>query len=130
MNAVTELIAAWNARDLDRMEAVYAPDCVVEDVVAPTPLRGWEAIRGWVGPYWEAFPDLAFTVEEVVAEEDRAALLWTAHGTHGGALMGIPPTGREVRFRGSSFLTLREGRIAKALYVWDLASLLRQLGVG
>lgn len=126
--AVTELIEAWNARDLERMGAVYTEDCVLEDVVAPGPVQGWEAVRGWVAPYWEAFPDLRFEVEAVVAEEGRASLLWTAHATHAGPLMGVPPTGRAVAFRGASFLTLRDGRIARAIYVWDLAGLLRQLG--
>lgn len=45
-----------------------------------------------VRSYLEAFPDLRFVEDEVVVEGDRAVLVWTAHGTHGGKLMSIPPT--------------------------------------
>ena len=44
-----------------------------------------------------AFPDLRFTIEELVTEGDTVAGRLTTSGTHQGPLMGIPPTGRSVR---------------------------------
>jgi predicted ester cyclase len=44
-----------------------------------------------------AFPDLHFTIEELVAEGDIVAGRLTASGTHEGPLMGMPATGRSVR---------------------------------
>ena len=35
-----------------------------------------------------------FTLEDIIAESDRVVVRWTNRGTHVGAFMGIPPTGK------------------------------------
>src|SRR5688572_26782028 len=100
---VAELLRAWNAHDLDRIVSLLAAEYEGTDVGAAAPRRGPEEVRrGWER-YWAAFPDLQFTHEKVVAEGDRAAVTWTATGTHLGTLMNIPATRRRVTVRGASF---------------------------
>ena len=79
--------------------------------------------------YLRAFPDLRFVEEEIVVQDNRAVLVWTAHGTHGGKLMRIPPTGRKIAVRGTSVLTVEDGKVTRGLYVWDVAGLLRTIGL-
>ena len=43
-----------------------------------------------------AFPDLAITVEDMLAEDDRVATRVTMRGTHHGPLAGVAPTGKAV----------------------------------
>ena len=43
--------------------------------------------------------------------------------------MNIPPTGRAVRIRGVSLLTVADGRLKRARRIWDLAGLLRSFGL-
>ena len=47
--------------------------------------------------FFTAFPDLGFTVDLVVAEEDLVATHWTATATHRGEWQGIAPTDRPIR---------------------------------
>ncbi|WP_343424817.1 ester cyclase [Candidatus Amarolinea dominans] len=54
---------------------------------------------------------------------------WTARGTHLGTLMNIPASGRHVTVRGVSTFTLQEGQITKADFIWDVAGLLRAIGL-
>jgi predicted ester cyclase len=42
----------------------------------------------------EAFPDLRVQLEDAVAEGDKVVARFTTTGTHRGAFMGLPPTGR------------------------------------
>lgn len=126
---VERLVASWNAHDLDRLVAMYDVGFEGEDVGVPRPIRGHDGVRAWAAPYWEAFPDLAFDVTETVAENDRVVLVWVARGTHRGPLMGIPPTGRGVRFQGVSVLTVRSDRVTRGLYMWNVADLLKALGL-
>ena len=55
--------------------------------------------------------------------------MWTARGTRRGPLLNIPATGRQVEVRGVSVLTYRERKLFRALYLWDLAGLLRDIGL-
>jgi hypothetical protein len=43
--------------------------------------------------------------------------------------MRIPPTGRSIAVRGTSVLTVESGKIIRGLYVWDVAGLLRSIGL-
>jgi predicted ester cyclase len=79
--------------------------------------------------YLRAFPDLDFKCEHIIAESDRAAIMWRARGTHRGVLMNIPPTECVVDVRGVSVLTIRDGKIQNGFYLWDIAGLLGSLGL-
>jgi steroid delta-isomerase-like uncharacterized protein len=126
---VAELTDAWNTNDVERVTAFYAPDYEGIDVGQALPQRGPDGVRQTLSGYMRAFPDLRFTVEETIVQENRVALIWTARGTHKGTLMNIPPTGRTVAVRGVSLLTLQDARVVRALYVWDVAGLLRFIGL-
>jgi predicted ester cyclase len=67
--------------------------------------------------------------EEMVVQGNRVAVVWKARGTHQGTLMNIPATGRPVAVRGVTLLTVAEGKVSRALYLWDVAGLLRDLGL-
>jgi steroid delta-isomerase-like uncharacterized protein len=69
-----------------------SPDIVVHDP-AGGDVTGTEAFKQFVAVYRNAFPDLHFELEDVIAEGNRVAVRWTSTGTHLGELMGIPPNG-------------------------------------
>ena len=60
---------------------------------------------------------------------ERVVVVWTARGTHLGALMNIPASGRMVTVRGVSAFRLRDGQITQAEYIWDVAGMLRDIGL-
>ncbi len=126
---VEDLLDAWNAHDTGRITTFYAPEYEGVDVGEAEPQRGPQAISRSVDRYLRAFPDLRFVEEDVVIQGDRAVVVWTAHGTHGGKLMHIPPTGRKIAVRGISVLTIENEKITRGLYVWDAAGLLRAIGL-
>lgn len=76
-----------------------------------------------------AFPDLRYTLELLVAENDRAAVYVTARGTHRGLLLGRPATGRRVIWHEIQILRLGHGRIAERWVTWDRAAVLRQIAL-
>jgi steroid delta-isomerase-like uncharacterized protein len=123
------LISSLNMGDPDRIAELFANGCVCIDVAEPAPLYGSDAVRRSFVRYREAFPDLRFAASATVTDEDRVALFWIATGTHRGPLMHIPPTGRRFEVRGVSLLRIDAGKIAEALYLWDVAGLLRAVGL-
>ncbi len=63
----------------------------------PADLQGIEGLRAFHTALWEAFPDAQLTVEDLVVDEDRAALRYRLRGTHRGAYLGVAPTGAAAR---------------------------------
>jgi predicted ester cyclase len=76
-----------------------------------------------------AFPDLQFTIEELVAEGGTVAGRLTMSGTHEGPLMGTPPTGRFVRQDQMHLVRFRDGKAVEHWGVRDELGMMRQLGV-
>jgi steroid delta-isomerase-like uncharacterized protein len=126
---IADLIAAWNTHDLDLATAFFAADYEGGDVAQAERQRGRAGIRRSLARYFEALPDVRFTLDDLIVEGDRTSVIWTARGTHLGALMNIPPSGRRVTVRGVSTFTLRDGQITQAEHIWDVAGMLRDIGL-
>ena len=121
--------AAWNSHDLENVLRYYAPDYIGEDVGQASPLRGGEAMRTMLKNYWRAFPDLKFKVISTLVDGSRIAILWIGEGTHQGTIMNIPPTGHRVQVRGVSIIEVENGLIVRGQYIWDMAGMLRHMGL-
>jgi len=126
---VNDLLAAWNSHDIDRAAKFYAAGYIGDDVGQAMPHRGPAGIREFLARYLSAFPDFHFALDELVVDGNRVALVWTANGTHQGTLMNIPPTGRRISIRGVSLLTVQDNQVQQASYIWDVAGLLRNIGL-
>ena len=53
---------------------------------------------------------------------------WRARATHLGEYLGVPPSGKEVEFKGISMYRKEGGRIAESWTVEDELGLMRQIG--
>ena len=84
----------WNTGDLSLVDEFYA-DYTLHSPGMPD-VQGTEAFKAFVTMYRTAFPDIHFTIEDMVAEGDKVAWRATTRGTHRGDLMGIPPTGKPI----------------------------------
>jgi predicted ester cyclase len=65
------------------------------------------------------FPDVHFTVHDLIAENECVALYWTWEGTHRGSFANVPPTGRRVRQEGMVIYRFEAGKIVEARLVFD-----------
>ena len=124
---VDSLFAAWNAHDITAVLGHYAADYEELDVARAQPVRGHTEVRRLMTYYLRAFPDLSITLDDCLSADDRLALYWTWQGTQRATFMNIPPTGLRVSVRGTSLVVLTEGKIRRAVRIWDLAGLLRDL---
>lgn len=70
-----------------------------------------------------------YTVEDVIAEGDRVVVRWRNTGTHSGAFLGIPPTGRSFSIAGIDVYRIENDRLAEHWHVVDQLTMLQQLGL-
>ena len=118
---------ALNQRNWAAFEELVTPDLVLHN--ASMTIQGFEAYKQFVSMYFTAFPDLRFTIEDMIAEGDTVVARQTARGTHQGELMGIPPTGKQVSTTGINIFRFANGKGVEEWFNGDDLGLLQQLGV-
>ena len=118
----------FNRQQVDRIGAFVAPT-IVDHSLPPGAPHGIEGVREAVMMFVTAFPDLHLTLEDVIVEGEKAAVRWTMRGTHHGASLGMPPTGKQFSMSGVSVLRFEGEKVAESWIVHDQLSMLRQLGL-
>ena len=118
-----ELFATGDLATIDRF---FAPDVLSHDMPPGFP-QGIEGVRLFFSAFREGMPDVQVRIDEIVAEDDRAAVATMIEGTHTGTLMGIEPTGRQISVRGIDMVRVADGRIVEHRGLTDTVGLLRQL---
>ena len=78
--------------------------------------------------FFEAFPDLQGTLEDMVGEKDKVASRLRWRGTHQGELMGVPPSGKQVDFTMLEINRISEGKIVEGWVNFDALGMLQQIG--
>ena len=116
-----------NNRNLAAAAECMTPDYVDHSDPPGTPPGPEPAIQR-VQWFLAAFPDFQVTLEDVVAAGDKVVTYFVARGTHQGALMGIPPTGKQIEVRGMDINRLADGKMRERWAVLDQFGLLQQLG--
>jgi steroid delta-isomerase-like uncharacterized protein len=119
----------WNRGDLERLDTIVAKNCRFHDPVFPTLTNGLENLKSHVSSCRTGFPDLRFTVDDIIAERNEVVIHWTARGTHKGNFLGMAPTNRSATVSGTDIHKIEAGKIVETWSNWNLLSLLEQLGL-
>jgi steroid delta-isomerase-like uncharacterized protein len=119
-----------NQGEVDQIAALTAPDFIDHDIHVETGIPGGpEDLRQAILAIRAGFPDIAVTVEDVIAEGDLVVTRNTWRGTHLGEFNGIPAAGRRIEIGGIVIWRIVNGLIAERRAVIDTLGLLRQMGV-
>ena len=76
----------------------------------------------------DGFPDIQWSLEELVAEADKVAARFTMRGTHRGPFLGVPPTGRSITVAALNLYKFADGKVVEKFGQPDLLGLLQQIG--
>lgn len=120
--------ALLNEKSLDRLDEFVAQD-YIDHAALPGQAPGLEGAKQRWAMWLTAVPDLRSTINDMFGEGDRVLARWTGEGTHQGRLLGIPPSGRHLRFGGMSIFRVAEGKVAEQWEELDKVNLMQQLGV-
>jgi steroid delta-isomerase-like uncharacterized protein len=113
---------------LDMLDTIFHADYIEADP-PPGMGPGVEGLRQWLAAWFAAFPDVRWTVEEQIANDDQIWTRSTWTGTHKGEFFGVPATGREVAVAAWTIDRFTDGKIAHSRLIMDVLSLMQQLGV-
>lgn len=118
-----------NAGNLDLADEVVAAD-IIEHEQFPGMSPGREGFKQFFAMFRAAFPDLRFTVRDVIAQEDRVVARVTLSGTHQGEFMEMEPTGKRFEVEAIDIGRIADGKIVEHWGQTDTMGMMAQLGAG
>jgi predicted ester cyclase len=122
----SEVFNQWNFAMLDQ---VFAQNfSAVPGNAEEGGVRGPEAAKKFFSRLRDAFPDLHYTVDDVVVEGDKVVARVHARGTHRGEYLGHPPTELPVEYSEMLMFRIVDGRIAEWWVEINQLRVLRQIG--
>jgi steroid delta-isomerase-like uncharacterized protein len=119
----------WNRGKLEAVDELVSKDCRYHDAVFPSTPPGPAGFRNLITANRTAFPDLRFTMDNIIAEKDEVVVHWTGQGTQRGQFLGLQPTNRSASVSGTSIMRIKDGKIAECWVDWNLMTLLENLGI-
>jgi len=117
-----------NARDLDGAFSHFGPG-FVDHAVRPGMPTGIQGTRLFFNLLFTAFPDLHATIEDIIAEGDSVVGRMTCEGTHQGTFMGVPPTGKRVKWSFIDINRIVDGKVVEHWAEADTIGMMQQLGI-
>jgi predicted ester cyclase len=90
---------------------------------------GLDNVAALVRGFIDALPNLTATEQDIVAEGDTVAVRYVVEATHRGDLLGIPATGRRVRWDAVDVYRVSNGKVVEEWAGDDTLALLVSLGV-
>jgi steroid delta-isomerase-like uncharacterized protein len=117
----------WSQGNLAVANEIIAPTILVHIPGHPDVVDR-EGFKQTVRVFRTAFPDGRYSVEDMIADEDTVVVRWAFHGTHTGELMGIAPTGKQVKWTLTCFYRVTDGKVQRCWGDADNLGLLQQLG--
>jgi steroid delta-isomerase-like uncharacterized protein len=113
---------------VDVLDELMVADVVGHDTLPPGVGAGRDAYKRTVLLFRDSFSNIGFEIHEVVVEDQTVAARVTMTGTHTGEFLGVPPSGRSVRYAGMDFFRCEDHPIVEHWANSDDQGLLEQIG--
>ncbi|AFY58395.1 putative ester cyclase [Rivularia sp. PCC 7116] len=124
---VLKMYAAFDKQDVEQGIKFMSAD-IVGHGLDTIPCKGIDDFMQYAMSLFTAFPDGYHLFEDVIAEGNKVLTRGTFSGTHQGELMGISPTGKQVKFSVIHIDTIVDNRVIEHWGQADVFGMIQQLG--
>jgi steroid delta-isomerase-like uncharacterized protein len=94
----------------------------------PEPMQGPNGYLTIIGMMRSGFPDIQWSLQDKVVEDNKVAARFIMTGTHNGNFFGVPPTGKAIKVQAVNFYRFSNGQIVEEYGQPDMLGLLQQIG--
>ncbi|NML64405.1 ester cyclase [Hymenobacter sp. RP-2-7] len=117
----------WNDKREEVIDEITSPDLRFH--FPPGQAHQPATLHQWFTTSRRAFPNVRFTVHDLLAEGDKVVARWSYEATQTGEFLGQPATQKQVTDQGLNLFRLEDGRIVEMWMSGDSLGLLRQIGM-
>ena len=119
-----------NRGESELLSELFAEDYLGSQSGAPP--TGRDGFASTMGALREGFPDIRYSILDLIAEGDRVTARWRWQGTHRGVYRGsagtFPPTGKSISNDGMGVFQLQDGKVKRAWLISDRLGFLQEIG--
>ncbi len=121
---------AINSADEKLMDELVSDEASFYTPASDKPLYGGKGYLSVVLWMRQGFSDVQWKLEEIIAENNKAAVHWTLSATHDGEFMGVLPTGKKIQCSVMNFYYFNdEGKITNDIAAQGMLGILKPLGL-
>jgi steroid delta-isomerase-like uncharacterized protein len=128
LNAYQDYEDLWNG-DFSKLSVVAESIAVYNPSLPDGELHGREAFEAYLREIRSAFPDWQVVADDLLVGDGIVMKEWTITGTHEGEYEGVPPTGREIEFKGMAKDIIADGEVQEQWLYHDPQEVYEQLGL-
>jgi steroid delta-isomerase-like uncharacterized protein len=96
------------------------------------PAMGRDGFAAALRALRDGFPDIRYSITDLLAEGDRVTARWLWQGTHSGVFRGpagtFPPTGKSISNGGIGIFQVEQGKVTHAWLITDRLGFLQDIG--
>ena len=118
-----------NMGKLEQADTLIATEYIDHNPIGLGGESGIEGFKQTVRALRFAFPDLRFTVDQMIVNGDQVVTRTTMQGTHKNSFMGVDPTGKQVTVSGFDIFRVADGVVAERWGTLDGLTLMQQMEV-
>lgn len=117
-----------NQGKFDVIPELFHPD-YIDHAAPPGAPPGLAGVQAVFSMFRTGFPDVKFTIDQMVGEGNYVATLVHGEGTQTGQFIQFPPSGKHAVWRSVGFFRVEDGLIREHWGIPDLLGLLIQIGI-
>ena len=119
----------WNKGNLDLLDELLSIDYLNHSSSIQDVPPGPAGLKPIVNAMRIAFPDLHYTIQDLIVTDDRVVARVKMSGTHTGDFFGIPPTNKKISVNQINIEHITNGRISEHWRITDENTMMKQLGM-
>jgi steroid delta-isomerase-like uncharacterized protein len=117
----------WNKKNFQVFDEMIHQDFIYNDPIA-TSVKTRDEYKAFISGIQSRSLDMNYEMLDVIAECDKVVVLYSFTGTPATDPAGVSLSGKKVEHKGTAIYYFDKDKIVKIWDVWDLYSVLVQLG--
>jgi steroid delta-isomerase-like uncharacterized protein len=124
-----EVVRKLFEESLNKGNLAMISDLFAPDFTGPQGEKGPAAFRANIELLLKAFPDIHYTIKDLVAEDDKVAANFAWQGIQTGTFRNVTATGKSVTNEGMAVFVLKDGKIVSLAILTDRLGFWQGLGL-
>ena len=95
-----------NKQRIELLREIYSDDYFFHSLEDGSEAKGIKGLEDFLPYFFKAFPDIHYTIDQIIAEGDKVVVQVTVTGTHKGEFWGHQPSNNKIKISEVFFLHL------------------------